>query len=318
MKIVIPGGSGHVGSALRRFFLQGGHGVWVLSRSDGSGWDGKTLGDWVTALEGADAVFNLAGRSVDCRYTPENLKEMMDSRVDSTRVLGEAIAAAKNPPKVWLQMSTATIYAHRFDAPNDEYTGIIGGSEPGTPRHWAKSIDIAKAWEAGVESAVTPMTRKVVMRSAMVMSPDKGSVFDTLATLTGRGLGGPVAGGRQFMSWVHEDDFGRAVQFLIENDVAGVVNIASPNPLPQMKFMAELRAALGVRIGLPASRWMLEIATRLMGTESELILKSRRVVSARLKELGFEFEFPHWGAAAVDLAGRRKELARKKTSVERH
>jgi uncharacterized protein (TIGR01777 family) len=233
---------------------------------------------------------------------------MMDSRVDSARVVGEAIAACSDPTKVWLQMSTATIYAHRFDAPNDEHTGIIGGSETGVPKHWAKSIDIAKAWEAEAEKAETPATRKVLMRSAMVMSSDKGSVFDTLAGLTRKGLGGPIAGGRQYMSWVHEVDFARAVQFLIEYDVSGAVNIASPNPLPQKDFMLVIRRALGVRIGLPANRWMIATATRLMGTESELILKSRRVVSARLDALGFNFKFPEWTGAATDLAERRRAL----------
>ena len=276
----------------------------MISRSAGVRWDGKTLGEWKDSMEGADVVINLAGRSVNCRYTPENLRQMMDSRVDSTRVVGQAIGQLADPPKVWLQMSTATIYAHRFDAPNDELTGLIGGGEPGVPPHWKKSIDIAREWEATLEKADTPRTRKVAMRSAMVMSPDEGSIFATLVSLVRRGLGGPLAGGKQFMSWVQEEDFSRAVDFLISHEIEGAVNIASPNPLPQRAFMKALRTALGARVGLPATKFMVEIGTRLMGTESELVLKSRRVVTTRLTEMGFKFKFPNWDDACNNLVAR--------------
>ena len=179
MKVVFPGGSGHVGAILIRHFKSLGWEIVVLSRSafvcervKTVQWDGKTLGDWISELEGADVVINLAGRSVNCRYTVENLNEMMNSRVDSVRVIGEAIAHSSSPPKVWLQASTATIYAHRYDAPNDEETGIIGGDEPNAPFAWNASIKIAKAWEAELSTANTPRTRKVSLRSAMTMSPD--------------------------------------------------------------------------------------------------------------------------------------------------
>ena len=175
----------------------------------------------------------------------------MDSRVESTRVVGRAIAQAAHPPRTWLQMSTATIYAHRFDAPNDEATGRIGGEEPNVPRYWRKSIDIARAWEDALYEADTPRTRRVALRSAMVMSPDPGGPFDALLALTRWGLGGPIAGGRQYMSWMHDRDFVRAVQFLLACDgVAGPVNLAAPHPLPQRDFMAALRAAWGMHGGL--------------------------------------------------------------------
>ena len=167
-----------------------------------------------------------------------------------------------------------------------------------------KSIDIAREWEATLENAETPRTRKVAMRSAMVMSPDEGSIFATLVSLVRRGLGGPIAGGKQFMSWVHEEDFSRAVDFLISHEIEGAVNIASPNPLPQRAFMKALRTALGARVGLPATKFMVEIGTRLMGTESELVLKSRRVVPTRLTELGFKFKFPNWDDACNNLVAR--------------
>ena len=209
-------------------------------------------------------------------------------------------------------MSTATIYAHRFDAANDEATGILGGAEPDVPALWGRSIDIARAWEKTLFEADTPCTRRVAMRSAMVMSSDRGSVFDILLGLVRWGLGGPVAGGGQFMSWIHEDDFVRAVELLIErDDISGPVNLAAPGPLPQRDFMAALRAAWGRRLGLPATRWMLEIGTFFMRTESELILKSRRVVPGRLVAEGMEFQYPTWPEAARDLVSRWRGAVRK-------
>jgi uncharacterized protein (TIGR01777 family) len=209
---------------------------------------------------------------------------------------------------VWLQASTATIYAHRFDAPNDEVHGILGGGEPNAPDTWRFSIDVAKAWEQVANEAVTPHTRKVLMRSAMTMSPERGGIFDTLLALVRRGLGGMSGDGRQYVSWVHERDFVRAVYWLIERDeFSGPVNLSSPNPLPNAEFMRELRQAWGARIGLPATNWMLEIGAVLLLTETELILKSRRVVPRRLLESGFTFDFPTWPEAAGDLCRRWRE-----------
>lgn len=307
MKVVLPGGSGQLGAVLRRAFEADGHEVVVLSRGTPAPpgrlqWDGRTLGDWAAVIDGADVVLNLAGRTVNCRYTDENLRQMMDSRVDSTRVVGEAIAAAAEPPRVWLQMSTATIYAHRFDAPNDEATGIIGGSEPDAPAYWKQSIDIAQAWEATLEAAETPRTRKVALRAAMVMHPDPDSVFEVLSNLTRAGLGGAIAGGRQWVSWIHEDDFVAAVRFLIEReDLDGAVNLASPGPVTQRDFQAALREAWGVAIGLPATAWMAKIGAVFMQTDTELILKSRRVVPGRLQDEGFTFQHPAWPEAAKAL-----------------
>lgn len=286
----------------------------VLSRGAAAGtgwrvvpWDGRTLGDWAAEIDGADVVINLAGRSVNCRYHTKNRREIMDSRLDSTRIIGRAIAQAARPPAIWLQASTATIYAHRFDAPNDEATGILGGNEPDAPDTWRFSIEVATAWERACDEAVTPGTRKVLMRSAMVMSPDRGGIFDTLYRLVRRGLGGPAASGRQYVSWVHDRDFIAAVRFLIaRNDLAGPVNIASPNPIPYAEFMRILRRAAGVPIGLPATRWMLEIGAFLMRTDTELLLKSRRVVPGRLLAAGFGFAFPDWPTAAADLCRRRR------------
>ncbi|RFS84416.1 TIGR01777 family protein [Actinomadura spongiicola] len=309
MKMVIPGGTGQVGTILRRALTAAGHDVVILtrrpSREGDIGWDGETPGPWAEAIDGADVVINLAGRSVGCRYTPATLTAMMDSRVRSTRVVGEAVAAAARPPRIWLQMSTATIYAHRFDAPNDEATGVIGGAETGVPRYWAYSVEIAKAWEREQERAATPSTRKVALRSAMVMSPDRGGVFDVLLRLARLGLGGPVAGGAQYVSWIHDRDLVRAVEFLIDrDDITGPVNVAAPNPLSQRAFMRALRAAWGVPVGLPATSWMAELGALALRSDTELLLKSRRVVPGRLLESGFAFDHPEWPEAASDLVRR--------------
>ncbi|MEU8957719.1 TIGR01777 family oxidoreductase [Streptomyces sp. NPDC048518] len=316
MKIVLPGGTGQVGGVLRRALTAAGHEVVVLTRRprrDGElPWDGRALGPWAEAVDGSDVVINLAGRSVSCRYTEENLRAMMDSRVDSARVVGEAIAAARKPPRVWLQMSTATVYAHRFDAPNDEATGVIGGDEPGLPGYWSYSVDIARNWEREQERAATPDTRKVALRSAMVMSPDRGGVFDHLLWLARLGLGGPVAGGAQYVSWIHDRDFVRAVEFLIEREeISGPVNLAAPEPLPHRELMRALRRACGMPVGLPATRWMAEVGAFVLRSDTELLLKSRRVVPGRLMDTGFTFDHGAWPQAAADLVRRaRRERSR--------
>src|SRR3954454_5636448 len=294
MKIVLAGGTGQIGRVLQRAFADDE--VIVLARSSGVRWDGRTLGPWADALNGADALINLAGRSVDCRYTADNRREIMDSRLESTAVLREAILRADVPPRVWLQSSTATIYAHTYGPPNAE-DGTLGAD--GMPDTWRFSYDVARRWEQA--AADTPV-RTVLMRSAMVMSPDRGGVFDTLRTLVRRGLGGPAAGGRPFVSWIHDADFAAAIRLLIaRDDLSGPVNLAAPNPLPYRDFMAALRRAEGVPVGLPATRWMLELGAWAVRTETELVLKSRRVVPARLAEAGFAFDYPEWPAAARDL-----------------
>ncbi len=315
MKIIIPGGSGHVGTVLANYFNSCGHEVVILSRKLPQNyspsllrtvlWDGETLGDWRHEFEGADAIINLAGRSVNCRYGAVNRREILRSRTESTRVVGEAIALCDQPPCAWLQMSTATIYAHRYDDGNDERTGILGGSEQNLPDTWRFSYDVAYAWERAFDEALTARTRKVTLRLAMLMSPESGGTFDLLLRLVRLGLGGRVGDGRQYISWIHDRDLCSAIAWLTKrDDIAGIVNLAAPQPLPQAEFMREIRKAWGRSIGLPASRWMLELGCWLMRTESELILKSRRVLPGRLQEAGFAFEFPTWSAAARDLCGR--------------
>lgn len=302
-----------MGQLLARAFQNDGHEVVILSRrldSNVAGrtvvWDGRTVGDWTSELEGADIVINLAGKSVNCRYTAANRREITQSRVDSTNAVGQAIAGARRPPRLWLQAATATIYAHRYDAAHDEVLGFLGGKEEDVPETWRFSIEVAKAWERAFNQAPpAPSTRKVLMRSALILSPDPGGIFDVLLGLVRFGLGGRVGDGRQYVSWIHGADFIRAIHWVVaRQNLEGVVNLASPNPLPNAEFMRLLREAWGTKVGLPASKWMLEIGTFFMRTETELVLKSRRVIPGRLLHDGFKFEFPDWNGAARDLCRR--------------
>jgi uncharacterized protein (TIGR01777 family) len=313
MKIVLPGGSGQVGTLLARAFMRDGHEVVIVGRTPPARplarfaqWDGQTVAQWAAELAGADAVVNLAGRSVNCRYSARNRREIIESRVNSTRAVGAAIHQCVRPPRVWLQASTATIYAHRYDSPNDEATGMLGGDEPDAPETWRFSIDVARQWENALTAALPlPSTRTVLMRSAIVLSPDRRGIFDVLLGLVRHGLGGRAGHGRQFTSWIHEHDFVQAVYRLIEKEYFhGPVILAAPNPVPNAEFMRILRQAWGTRFGLPAPRFILEIGTALMRTESELVLKSRRVYPGRLSADGFTFQYPHWREAAAELCAR--------------
>lgn len=298
MKIVIPGGSGQVGGILMRHFRARGDSVAVLGRGD------ETRA-WRSALEQSDVCINLAGRSVNCRYNAANRREIYESRIQTTRMLNETIGSLRYPPRVWINASTATIYRHALDRPMDEATGELGGNEPGAPDTWNFSIRVAKDWESAFFSTLAPRTRQVAIRSAITLSPDRGGIFDVLLGLVRRGLGGTQGSGRQFVSWVHESDFARAIDFLIEREeFSGVVNIASPHPVPNREFLRVLREVWGTRVGLPAPAWLIEIGTWLMRTESELVLKSRWVVPERLLDAGFRFQFAEWRDAARDLVER--------------
>ncbi|MBS1853355.1 MAG: TIGR01777 family oxidoreductase [Acidobacteria bacterium] len=315
-RIVLAGGSGQVGSILARHFHTQGCEVVVLSRQPYSApwqvaaWDAVTLGPWREMLEGTDVLINLTGRSVNCRYTEKNKRLIKESRVQSTRILGEAIAQMAKPPRLWMNASTATIYRHSFDRAMDEDTGEIGGHEreKDAPSTWRFSIDVATRWEQAFFSAATPKTRKIALRSAMTMSPSRGGIFDELLRIVRFGLGGAAASGKQFISWIHDADFIRAIDFLIAHEeYMGPFNLAAPNPLPNRDFMKALRQAWGISIGLPATQWMLKAGAVFLGTETELILKSRRVVPGRLLDSGFSFQFPEWPAAAKDLVARWRE-----------
>lgn len=317
LRIVMPGGNGQVGTLLARYFHARGHDVCVIARHATGApwrtttWNGRDLGPWTNEFDGADVVINLAGRSVNCRYTQANRREIMESRTLTTALVGRAIAQVSQPPKLWLNASTATIYRHALDRPMDELTGEIGGNEPGAAKKWNFSIDVATSWERVYFAQPAPHTRKVAMRTTLVMNPDRGSIFDTLLSLVRHGLGGTVGDGRQMVSWIYDYDFARAIEFIIQHDeLDGVVNIGSPYPIPQREFMRLLRQAWGTRVGLPATRWMLEVATFLMRNESELVLKSRWVLPTRLLQAGFTFGLPHWDDALKELVRRWRDDGR--------
>jgi uncharacterized protein (TIGR01777 family) len=300
-RIILAGGSGFLGNLLSRHFAGAGWEVVVLTRRSGRfmhqvrevAWDGETIGGWTHELEGATALVNLAGRSVNCRYHKRNRRLMLDSRINSTRALGEAIGRCKKPPAVWLNSSTATIYKHTFGSTWDE-SGEIGGTREAKDEF---SVEVAMAWERVFNEATTPNTRKIAMRSAMVLGHGPNSVFPVFCTLVRCGLGGPIAGGKQFVSWIHELDYCRAVEWLIAREqFSGVANLASPNPITNKELP----------FGCPLPRWMLEIGAFLLRTETELIIKSRRVTSSRLSQTGFQFHFPTFRSAVDDLVNNSK------------
>jgi uncharacterized protein len=313
LRIVIPGGSGLLGQLLARYFQQQGHHVTVLTRGPYTApwqtvhWDGENIGPWTEYMEGADVCINLTGRSVNCRLTADNRRAIYDSRIRSTRLIGEVIGRLSEPPRVWLNASTATIYRHALDRAMDETTGELGGNEliskrRRAPETWNFSIRVAKDWEAAFFASETPRTRKVALRTSIAFSPTPGSAFGVMSNLVRLGLGGKQGNGRQYVSWIHETDLARAVEFLVNHEeIDGPINLAAPNPLPNREFMAVLRDAWDVPNGLPAPALVVEIGAFFLRTESELVLKSRRVVPGRLLDAGFQFEFPDWPEAAEDL-----------------
>ena len=313
LRIVLPGGSGQVGRMLARFFQERGHHVTVITRGPYTApwqtvhWDGLTLGPWVETLEGTDVCIHLSGRSVNCRATARNRRELYDSRIGPTRLLHQAFACLVNPPRLWMNASTATIYRHSLDKAMDEATGEIGGNELISPRRrapekWNWTVELVKDWESAFFGAATPRTRKIALRTALVFSPAPGSVFATLSHLVRAGLGGTQGNGHQLVSWMHESDYARALEFLMNHeDIDGPVNLSAPHPLPNREFMAALREAWEMPNGLPAPAALLKIGMFFLRTEPELVLKSRYVVPGRLLDAGFQFEFPTWPEAAADL-----------------
>ena len=308
-RIVLAGGSGHLGTLLAKHLSNSGSEIVVLSRSPQANsktarfvtWDAASVGDWQRELDGAFGIINLTGRSVNCRYTEKNRRDIMQSRVLSTTAIGKAITKCSSPPPVWLNASTATIYKHSYDKPMDE-----NGEMAGT--HDAKdefSVEVALAWEKALFEAQTPNTRKVALRISMVLSDEEGSVFPVLRGLVRKGMGGAMGGGRQYVAWIHQHDFCRAIDWILTHpQFSGGVNVAAPNPITNRDMMRTLRQVCGVPIGLPAARWMLEIGAFFMRTETELMLKSRRAIPGKLLIDGFQFQFSTFEQAAQNLEAK--------------
>ena len=320
LRIVLPGGSGQVGQMLARQFQLRGHHVTVLTRGPYSAawqtvhWDGETLGAWVQYLEDADVCINLTGHTINCRPTEANRKAIYQSRIGSTRLLHEAIAGLANPPRLWMNASAATIYKRTVDAggvdllldESSEPEREAAGVRSAEPEPWARARGftqrVVRDWEAAFFATETARTRKIALRSAVTLSPAPGNVFAVLSNLVRAGLGGSAGNGRQFVPWIHEADYARAVKFLIaREDLAGPVNLCAPNPAQNRAFMEALRDAWDVPNGLPAPAIAVWLGAWVMGSNPELVLGSCRAVPGRLLDAGFEFEFAEWPEAAVDL-----------------
>ncbi|SEW04751.1 hypothetical protein SAMN05421841_0785 [Chryseobacterium wanjuense] len=296
MKIIIAAGTGFLGKNLEKYFTEKGNEVYILTRSPKRNnemyWNAKTLGEWKNILENADILINLAGKSVDCRYTEKNKKEIYSSRIDSTKVLQQAIDDCRNKPKVWLNASSATIYVHSETQLNTEENGIIGDDF---------SMNICKSWEKEFFKAKTENLRKVALRTSIVLG-NNGGAFPKLKMITKFGLGGKQGRGNQNVSWIHIDDFCKAIQFIIDHEnISGKINITAPNPLSNKEFMMKLRKEMKAQFGLNAPVWQLEIASIFLKTETELLLKSRNVYPDKLMKSGFEFSYLEIDSAFKNL-----------------
>jgi uncharacterized protein (TIGR01777 family) len=288
-KIIIAAGTGFLGQFLVNYFKKEYTEIVVLTRGTSQikdkvkyvHWDAKTLTGWETELENADVLINLAGKSVDCRYTDENKKEILASRVDSTAVLNIAVLSCANAPKHWLNSSTATIYRHSEDKQMTEENGEIGEDF---------SMNVAKTWEQTFFEVPTKNTLKTALRTSIVLG-EKGGAFIPLKRLAQFGLGGKQGKGSQFVSWIHELDMARAIEFILQEKMTGVINVVSPKPVKNQQFMKQLRKAIGMPIGLPTPLFLLKLGAKMIGTEPELVLKSRNVIPDRLLQKGFRFKY---------------------------
>jgi uncharacterized protein (TIGR01777 family) len=296
MKIIIAGGNGFLGRELQNYFTHKGFETWILTRNpkqvNDIKWDAQTLGEWTKIIENSDILINLTGKSVDCRYDEKNKKEIYLSRIQSTKVLQKAIELSKKPPKVWLNSSSATIYIHAETILMDEYTGIIGDDF---------SMNICKAWEKAFFENPTHLTRKVALRTSIVLG-NSGGAFPKMKLITKIGLGGKQGNGNQNMSWIHIEDFCKAIMFIIENQkIEGFVNITAPNPIKNHHFMKQLRQKLNIPIGISSPVFLLEFMSIFLQTETELLLKSRNVFPKKLIDNGFHFEYAQLSNAFNNL-----------------
>lgn len=299
-KLIIAAGTGFLGQVLTNHFKVKFDEIVILTRGESKtngnikyvNWDAKTFSGWETTLENATVLINLTGKSVDCRYTSKNKKEILLSRIESTKILNKAVTLCTNPPKHWLNSSTATIYRFSLDKEMDEMNGEIGNDF---------SMNVAQSWEKAFFKTETPNTLKTALLTSIVLGKN-GGAFVPLKSLAKFGLGGQQGKGNQFISWIHEEDFARAIDFVIQKEITGVVNIVSPKPITNRDFMAYLRKSVSVSFGIPISELALKIGSIIIKTESELVLKSRNVIPKRLQQFGFQFKFNSLEKALKNLS----------------
>lgn len=303
-KIILAGGNGYLGKVLAGYYRDLAEEVIILSRwsvpTDGNVktivWNGVDEGEWGQALEGAELIVNLCGKNVNCRYTKKNMEEIISSRVNPTKLLGQVIAKLENPPELWINITSATIYRHAEDHEQDEETGEIG---------YGFSINVCKQWEHTFFEASTPNTRKIALRMGIVFGRADGA-FPRLLNLVKFGLGGKQGDGEQYVSWVHEQDVAKCTEWLVEHkELNGVVNCTAPEAIKNAELMRLIRNTYGIPFGLPSPAWLLEIGAKLIGTETELILKSRWVAPKRLMDAGYSFIFPEAAHAIKDVISLR-------------
>lgn len=303
-KIILAGGNGYLGKVLADYYRALTEELIILSRTESAAfgnirtlvWDGEKEGDWAGELENADLLINLCGKNVNCRYTNKNQQEIISSRVKPAKLLGLVIGKLVNPPKLWITITSATIYRHAEDRAQDEKNGEIG---------YGFSIDVCKQWEHEFFNTHTPHTRKIALRMGIVFGHADGA-FPRLLNLVKYGMGGKQGDGKQYISWVHERDAAKCTEWLISQEaLSGVINCVAPEPLQNSVMMKHIRNAYGIPFGLPAPAWLLALGARMIGTEVELILKSRWVLPARLEENGFNFMFPKAEHAIKDILSIR-------------
>jgi uncharacterized protein (TIGR01777 family) len=301
-KIIIAGGTGFLGTSLANHYSKQDTQIIILTRGKSKikggiqyeNWDGKTIGSWIKVIDNSDVVINLNGKSVDCRYTKKNKSLIYSTRLESTNILGQAILQFNTPPKLWINSASATIYRHSVDKEMDEYAGEFGEGF---------SIDVCQKWEAAFNQFELNNTRKVILRTGIVLGKS-GGPMKPLKMLAKLGFGGKQGSGEQYVSWLHEDDFVNIIDFIASNqDINGAYNITAPTPLPNSDFMKAIRHALKIRVGISMPRWLLELGAIIIGTETELILKSRRVVPTKLLEAGYHFKFKEINKALFNLCG---------------
>lgn len=296
MKIIIAGGTGFLGENLEKYFAAKGDQIYILTRNPQRKneiyWDAQTIGEWKSSLEKADVLINLTGKSVDCRYHEKNKQEIYSSRINSTRILQKAVDECSVKPKIWLNASSATIYVHSEKHLNTEENGIIGDDF---------SMNICKTWEKEFFNIQNNEIRKVALRTSIVLG-NNGGAFPKLKMITKLGLGGKQGRGHQMVSWIHIEDYCKAVDWVIQHEtISGTINLTAPAPLSNENMMKKLRKRLKVPFGLNAPVWQLEIASVFLKTETELLLKSRNVYPEKLLKNGFQFLYPGFDEAILNL-----------------